>query len=592
MIDPFNPNHRKNLFKAVKSSRKDLLWTRQKREDLIKEYVGRHYNDSQIPDVKANLLHQTATYYTTMLAYQRPQYVVTSEQQDAKLFSEQFALGLNNYASRLHLEAEYAWCVLDAFFSFGLTKTFMADSPYLQSKPGEQILTGAPAIRRISPDDWVHDSKSKRFDECRFMGDGYSVPFAALKKDPILYDQDEVKHLKPRSKYNSHHDEAKSVGQSQVVDWDEIEPMIDLVDFFLPETMEWVTFAIEKWETWEIQDTNPITVTKMDYHPYDMLSFGMVPDNIIPVSPALNLASLHKLYNNLLNRLSKQAARQKDLLLYNPQDEDEAKRAKQSEDGAWIKSQTPDQFSLVKLWGPDQQVGVFAEMARNLFNEHAGNVRSAMGMAADADTATQEGMLAQNRGTTEDFLRGKMLRFCASGGRKMGKLLWEDPITTVPGEMTVPGTDINVRVDWTPDNRLGRFEDFIFEVEPYSMQYRDPRQRLFELEQKVLNFWLPVEQSGRLMQAGMEVDFQEILHLQALLGDEPRFKHIIKVSGQDPSQMPDNGGGNGAPTSPGGNEPHHYIRHNRSEQAPGAAQKMMASVMNGQSQPSQMQGTG
>jgi hypothetical protein len=114
----------------------------------------------------------------------------------------------------------------------------------------------------------------------------------------------------------------------------------------------------------------------------------------------------------------------------------------------------------------------------------------------------------------------------------LGRLMWEDETLELKTSMEVGNTGINVNSDWTPDYRQGEFDDYEFRIEPYSMIFKTPEQKLQELFQvirEIAPLW-PMFQAS-----GASIDAQAIVEEIARLKNRPEFKRFITFAA--PAEM-------------------------------------------------------
>jgi hypothetical protein len=110
--------------------------------------------------------------------------------------------------------------------------------------------------------------------------------------------------------------------------------------------------------------------------------------------------------------------------------------------------------------------------------------------------------------------------------------MWEDETLELKTSMEVGNTGINVNSDWTPDYRQGEFDDYEFRIEPYSMIFKTPEQKLQELFQvirEIAPLW-PMFQAS-----GASIDAQAIVEEIARLKNRPEFKRFITFAA--PAEM-------------------------------------------------------
>jgi len=88
----------------------------------------------------------------------------------------------------------------------------------------------------------------------------------------------------------------------------------------------------------------------------------------------------------------------------------------------------------------------------------------------------------------------------------------------------VGNTGVEIPVPWTPGDRQGEFDDYEFRVEPYSMVFKTPEQKLqelFQTLQQLAPLW-PMFQAS-----GASLDAESIVEEIARLKNRPEFKRFI-----------------------------------------------------------------
>lgn len=110
--------------------------------------------------------------------------------------------------------------------------------------------------------------------------------------------------------------------------------------------------------------------------------------------------------------------------------------------------------------------------------------------------------------------------------------MWEDETLWLETSMSVGTTGIEVTADWVPGERDGEFEQYDFKVEPYSMVFKTPEQKLqelFQTLQQLAPLWPMFQASGAVLDA--EAIVEEIARLK----NRPEFKRFITFV--DPEAM-------------------------------------------------------
>ena len=361
------------------------------------------------------------------------------------------------------------------------------------------------------------------------MGDWYRIPFQALKDG--RFDRKVVKKLKPTSKQNQNDERrAAAISSSNETDRDEYQPMIDLIDVWIPGEGLVVTWALtQTGESLDIHNTNPLSVQEWEgaeTGPYRHLGLGDVPDNILPTSPASNLKHLSDLTNSLIRKQDAQSRRQKDITLFDGNAEQDAPRVKSAKDGGYVLVNNPQGIQTLKMGGVDKGNLAFSMSTMDLFDRMSGNLKMMAGLGPQSATASQDKMIAQQVGKREGAMREKMNRFATNIGQDLAHLLFQDKVKVIQNTQEVAGYAVDAT--WTPERRDGEFSDFDFSVEPYSMAYQSPLQRSQVLREQLQEL-MPIMQL--LQGQGIEFDARRYLEIQSELLDIPRLLEVFRFTG-------------------------------------------------------------
>jgi hypothetical protein len=124
----------------------------------------------------------------------------------------------------------------------------------------------------------------------------------------------------------------------------------------------------------------------------------------------------------------------------------------------------------------------------------------------------------------EADMRIAVVNFASDCILDLGHLMWEDQTLELRSSLAVGNSGIEIPINWEPDDRKGNFEDYDFKVEPYSMVFKTPEQKLQELFQvlrELAPLWPMFQASGASMDA--EAIVEEIARLK----NRPEFKRFI-----------------------------------------------------------------
>jgi hypothetical protein len=260
---------------------------------------------------------------------------------------------------------------------------------------------------------------------------------------------------------------------------------------------------------------------------------------------------LHNLINTLYRKLRDQAQRQKQLMLGRKGAEDDGMELRDAVDGDYLALMEPESVDRISIDGPNQQNFGFMLNAMQQFSKQAGNLEHKLGLGAQADTAAQEGMIAQGVAGMEAMYQARFADFAAKGVRELGRLMFDDNVTETPMMMDVEGTDYKVDDPWKgameEGARDGEYYDYDIDIDPYSMAYRSPKQRLQELDE-TWDRMMPLVPLA--MQQGAFPNIKEYLDIRSKYTSCPEMKRLW-VFDQPPPEQEGPGGGHER-TMPGG----------------------------------------
>jgi hypothetical protein len=576
---------------------------------MIKRYVGSNWKneDDTNRETLINLLGLTAQTYMVSLAANRPRVLVSTQTRELLPFARQFQVGINNLLKEIQFERTLRQVVMDAFFSVGIVKIYWGNAgavempnPEMPAEPGmfatpaewgmyrqiQQAIAptilvdpGKPMVERISLDDYGFDTMATSLDKCRFQWHEYRLPLSVVQKDD-RFDESVVQKLRGTSKwsddrYDGRDTKASELTQEQDCDYDEVEPYVTLRDIYLPFENMWAVTAVGTgdmkpllYETWDGPERGP----------FRHLGFDHVPDNIMPISPAANLKGLHCLVNALMRKQARQARRQKDITTYMG-NEGDARRVRDAQDGEMVSVMNPEMIQVRKYGGVDQLNLAFHQVVDGIYSRMAGNLDAMAGLGPQSGTAKQDELIHGAVSRREAHMQYSVVEFVGDIAHDLGWMLWVDKAKELPGEINEPGLLLPIKADWTPDEREGDFAQYGLEVEPYSMAYQSPQQRVGQINQAI-------QAVAPFLGTGMvTINVPALVDTYAELLNIPRLREILTV--QDPALaagMQQQGGG--VPN----NGPREYVRRNVSTQgSPDSQRTTMAQqlISGANSQPQQ-----
>lgn len=534
-MNPNKERDRGRLSRAVEASYKNLEPFRNLVRGLVQDYTGPGYGwgieKQRVNPI--NLLNQAVDAYTMSLAANRPRVLVSTHKPELAGFARHYQEAINNLLKEIGLELTLRQAVLDAFFCVGIVKIHRADSAPVQLEQDIWMDPGQPFASNVSLDNWVHDMSAKTYSAVQFAGDMYRVPLDDLESD--LYDQKVVKELLDQraiggtSKYaTADADRLERISRGYETDQDELVPMVDVLDLWVPREKKVFTVDVNA-NDFSIRH-KPLAVMDWDepeHGPYRLLGFGDVPENIMPNSPALHMAELNRLANNLYRKQGQSAQAAKDVHVYSPADKDSAANIQSARHNEFVASLDPSAVKTLKLGGVDPTTQAFAENVIAMFDRMAGNLGAMLGLGPQADTATQELLIHGAVSKKEAQLQYRTLDFAHGIIEDLAQMLWSDEAKVIPGRISVDGADgYDVDATWYPGDREGEFGDYDLDIDVYSMPYQSPGQRAQAINTLLTTIYVPL--APLMQQQGWQLDVGALREIHAELLNLPRWRDVVK----------------------------------------------------------------
>lgn len=569
-MDFQNQDDVSRLANAVHESRQRLKPFREHRLERIREFVGKHYSDDGTKDRRPmNMLSLAIGIYAHRLVSADPRVKCSSRQPGLKASALEREVATNDLIRRIQLGKALQSCVIDALFSMGIMKVGIA--PYQE---GFLEDTYRPFARPVDLDDWVHDMYVKRFDQIGFCGHRFRIPLWQAKENDYYFPAAREK-LKPTPKTSlneSGDTRADAISQGEGgMDREELQDYVELWELWLPEENQIVTM-----NSGEDRAVGPIVLGAVPWEgprsgPYKLLSFQEVPSSVMPSPPVSHWTDIDYEANLLANKVFRQANRQKSHAVGRKGTGDDAEKIKNTADGEIILLNDPQGFGEVSWGGPNGPNLALMMQLRQLFSYFANNLDSLGGLMSQAETATQEELISAQSSETIASMQRPVAAWIKEICTDLS--VWEltDPMLERQLTKRLPGTSIELPFTLTPQRLEGRFEDFDYEVEPYSYVFKTPGRRLADLTGalNILAPFLPLFQ-----QQGTMLDVQRVVSDMARYGDMPELQEWFVQLG--PSTMPEGESGMPAVTK------RQYERTSRPGQnMAGREQAMISALLSG-----------
>ncbi len=518
---------------------------RQVRAMFIKEFVGQYYRKTRglTGDEPINLIFHTIRTLVPNLVMKNPVNELVTNFVSQKSYGELLGLAVDTTERDIKLKQTLRAWIVDAIFALGIAKTGITASGETLQFGDTRIDPGRIYTALVNLDDFVIDPVCTEIEKATFLGDRIRVP-RQLLLDTDGYDHDLVKQL-PRSRYHDISERVENLTKDNVSQMEmyTLQDFVDVVELWVPEANAILTIP----DPTQIMFDRYIRVK--DYYgpkegPYTFLSFTPpVPNNPLPVASVSVWYDLHRMANRIFKKTMNQADRQKDVLLYNPAQADEAQDIKEAEDGDVIASQDPKGINMISYGGQNRNNEMMLQQLQMWYNymsgnpdQMAGNIPSA---AKGKETATRSSILQTNANISIEDARGILYDQTAEISRKIAWFLHTDPLINLPLTKRVTAGQ-QIQLWLTPEQRIGDFLKFTFKIRARSMSRLDPAIRSRRILEFATNL-VPALMSAAQIAMQMGVAFnvkRAITKLAHELGvtedvqdwfDDPEFEQKMAV---------------------------------------------------------------
>ncbi len=481
---------------------------RRARAMFMREYVGKYYTKEigYTGDTPINLIFHALRSIIPNIVMKSPITLIDTDIIEHKQYAELLGLGIDTVAKRMKLKDELRAVALDAFFGLGVMQTGLCGSNNIIMLDDAEFDPGEIYTSRVDLDDLCADPVCTSFKNAGFMGAKMLAP-RRLLLDYDQYDHDMVMKLPSVTDAMRDNKEVKNLSQRNLGQTGiyELQDYVEIVQLWVPEANVLVTIP------------NPYQITFDDYiavqdyygpksGPFSYLALTPpVGNNPFPVAPVSLWYDLHKMANNMMEKIMSQADRQKDVLLYNPANADDAEAIAGADDGDSVAVSDPNQAKVVSFGGQANSNERLLAQVHTWFNYMSGNPDQMSGAGQASETATQAEILQANAGIGLQDMKGTIYDFAADVTGKIAWYLHTDPLIDLPIARRQPGGEY-AQISITPEQRKGDWLEFTFSVKARSMEIMDPQVRTKRLMEFGTNF-LPGAANAAQIMAGMGQEF-------------------------------------------------------------------------------------
>ncbi len=531
---------------------RDLEPFRRFRTDVARQIGGKHYGEGSQHEVLVNLLGMFVKIMSQSAVANNPRIMASTFDRKQEYAVNTYQDWANEEIVAMDAVETYKRAFEDSLVVVGIVKIGLSD-PADAAESGWGMQAGQPFMELIDLDDWCGDLSAQRFDRMQYTSHRYRISVrlanALLAKGRKEFQADES------GDYNYGGDEkvtsiTRSGGYRK-----EIEDHCTLWEVWLPAHGLIVTLrdegGVPDWTR------GPVRVQRWigpSCGPYHYLYHDLVPGNLMPKSPCMDLYDLHMHYNVAYRKLARETRDYKKNQAYRGGTSDEATRFKNAVDGEMVQSDSPESIKDVESGGPSNAVLIMSDHMKASYEFVGGNMALLGGRSPQSRTASQDKMLNENAGAGVSGLSEALTAFVQEtmDHRGMAWFHWNHPLKVMQSEWKAPSMpDFRITRQLHPWTAKGQLPEVMrlgkmpkIRVDPYSLPRQTPQSRLAFINQ-VLQTVAPMMQLAQ--QQGVMVDMNALLDIFARYGDEPDLAKIFHYSEPPAPNSNSTGGQNEAP---------------------------------------------
>lgn len=541
MFDPYRITDVTRLDEALHEWTRQLEPFRDHTRNRIRNAVGHTYSsDGTAQKRPINLGALAVGIYAHRLMSANPQCLFTTDVQELEESALEQEAAVNEWIRRTDAGRALNEAVIHALYAgFGVAQVGICPYRYAADDPGET------RTYSVSIDDWLHDMTAKRFEDATVMGHRYRVPL-----DDVL--DDESIPLARRNKLRPHDlkrttelgsEKIEALSQSDRMSYTEFEDHIELWQLWFPRYKMLCTFEAGNQRGGLIIDGPALRAVDWEgprNGPYHIVDFLPVPNNSIGLAPSGMWQELDDAINYIANKIIRDCEAAKRVMVYQRGDTADADVIRQTPNGFSAGVDNPDAVKEIYLGGPDQNQMAALSQLRMYHNLMAGNTDQLGGLSAQTDTVGQERLLAAGASVNLNSMSARTIAWAEGIFRDAAYWVLSDPQLNMSITKQLPETNLRVPFNMTADRVQGTADDYRIQIDPYTMSFSTPQEKLGQLLGVLERGVFPL--MGPMMQQGAQLDFQYYIDTLSRLSGRPEVGRLVQFVGPPNDALPESSG--------------------------------------------------
>ncbi len=539
---------------------------------FVKAYAGEYYHKhyGMTGEEPINLIAHSVRTFVPNLVMDNPVTKLTTPYVQHQEYGELLGLGIDYVGKQIRLKDILRAWITSAYFGWGIIKVGLAASGEMLKFGDVMVDPGQVYAELVDLDNYVFDPMCTNRRTASFEGHVSIVPRQILL-DTDIYNHDLVMKL-PKANFTRDTKDLSRLTQHSMgnQEMSSLQDYVRVVELFVQEANAIVTIPDPRQMTFNeyisVQDFNG-----PKEGPYVDLSFmPPVIGNPFPVSPVSLQYDMHKMANRTFSRMMDQVDRQKDILIYNPAQADEAQDIVDARDGDAIASTDPAGVKTISYGGQNPHNELMVNTLQTWFNYMSDDIdqmsgAKGPGSKSGKESATKSSIIQGNASVGLEDARGILYDRTAEVNRRIGWYLDTDPLIQLPLTKRTTGGQM-VQLVLTEEQKQGDFLQFTFDIVKRSMSRLDPAIRAKRI-QEFYTVIIPAQVMAAQSMLVMGQPFNLVKSLTQIAENmgiadlvegvfyDPEFQARMQLHmamGPQPAGKATPGGGGGSGNSPAG----------------------------------------
>lgn len=480
--------------------------SRSARVRFLSQFVGRFSKSNSRRGDEAskaspiNLIYSAITTLVPNLVFNDPRAKAVTDLLAYRNYAELHGNAITLVSKRNRFKDTLRAVITDSIVMAGYVKTGLAvGSKTIEFEDGFQVHLTEPFLERVSPDDMILDPNARSWNEQAIVGNKYRADVDRLIEEGFG-DPDELLKLAEEVGFSSKMDKAEDISKVPQQN-DETRRYVELAEIWIPAEQRTVTMPYKAGATFD-KFINEVGYSGPSEGYYHQLGLVETPDNLLPVAPAGIWYDLHILGNRIARKIARQAERNKRVLAYEDDAEEDVEAIAEANDGETVRVQSVDKIKELEYGGVSEKAYEWMNWIKVTFSDQSGAIENT-GTGQGEPTLGQAQMVQANQSVRLGDMQSIVYDFAGKCLTDVGYYLHTDPMIELPLVRRVNGTE--TQEYYNPDTRVGEWYDYHISIQPFSMARPDPNTAVARKIQFATNVIPAAAQAAGMLGPGFKI---------------------------------------------------------------------------------------